>query len=527
MKLLLMLLVTVSTASCFKESTCVNTTDGAAEILLRLRTPGGYGSPTSRGLTFADENTINDVYVLVFDKAGKLTAIREGHDVNSQTTDPAQGIISGTGSFKFTVKPSQTSLDTYNLTVLVNAGAILGATIGTTDASSYIGSSYDNVMNAIHASIDGPMYVSGGAIPMWGESGQMMVKPSASGITIQLMRSIARIDVGVGKPTRATSATTDDFTWNGLDGDGNPIPFKLTEVYLIRPNDSFSVIPVTANLTAGNPTVPMGAVKFDLPQSKTDFVFKQVAGVMSDRGGWITRGIYAPEADVVMNGEQGDANHTSRMAVVVGGSYDGGATTYYRLDFAYAGKLMNVLRNYLYQFNISKVQGPGYPTVDEAYNSLAINMIADILKWNEFSAEIYDDGTNWIRLWVSANSPFFGNDATKTALLFRNEGSTDRIRFMTSMPVEAMKLELDNGGAVDSGNPLLIRNERFSVEVVTADSGETYFQFTALKAYDAAATDNPSVLTVTLGRITFAITITQRTNDNTDWIDGGEIPKDL
>lgn len=502
------------------------------EILLRLRTPGGF-SPVTRGMTFEQENAINDVYVLVFDKDGKLGAIKEGHDVSGTTTNPVPGGISGTGSFKFTIAPSNTSLDTYNLVILVNAATILSNTIGTDATSGHIGDSYADVQAAVYESITGKMYPSGGAIPMWGETGQTVISPSLNGRTIQLMRSVARIDVGVGQPTRTTDDTTDEYRWDGMENDGlTPIPFELKEVYIISPNNRYSVIPVASYLSAGNPTVPAGTGKFTLTQSKGIFAFSDgdIAGVAGGQGGWITRAIYIPEADVRMGdtATPGDANHKSRMAVVVGGDYGGsGTTTYYRLDFARSGDLFNVLRNHLYQFNISKVAGAGHPTVEEAYNSMAINMQAEVLDWNEFSAEIYDDGVNWVRLWIGENSHLVGDDQPREAILFRKSGSTDRIRFSTSLPLDAMTLAMDQGGIVDPDNKLLVENARFRAEVVTADTGETYFEFTAMHDYDATALDNPSILTVTIGRITFAITITQRTSERTDWIDGGTIPKDL
>jgi hypothetical protein len=59
------------------------------------------------------------------------------------------------------------------------------------------------------------------------------------------------------------------------------------------------------------------------------------------------------------------------------------------------------------------------------------------------------------------------------------------------------------------------------------DSGVTFFEFTALMPYNGAATDNPSILTVTTDAIRFYITVEQRDGGPGSWIDGGNNGKDF
>lgn len=353
------------------------TTAKKAEVILRLKTPSDY-TPASRSLTYGDENAISDVYVLVFDKTSTLVRIEEGKNVSSSAGN-SNPSYSGQGAFTVTLNASNGSTDTYKLVVLANAKTIITNTIGF-DVSAVSDKSYSAVRNAINEKINGSMYKSGGTIPMWGESGQLVVSSGSSNQSLQLTRSIARIDVGVGKATKDNG--TDIWSWDGKDATNVSIPFKLGHVYVIKPNNSYAVIP-DAGKASGMPTVPSGTTAFSLSDSENKFAFTATA---SSTGGYTSRDIYIPEADIKMStsAKPGDSNHTNRMAIVVGGYYNGNMIeTFYRIDFARDGDLVNVLRNHLYQFNISKVSGDGYPDVETAYNSSSMNMAVDINEWDE------------------------------------------------------------------------------------------------------------------------------------------------
>jgi uncharacterized protein (TIGR02145 family) len=410
----LLLAVVVFTASCISELPWDNpggeNNGNDAQVTLRLQTPGGFNAPKStRGLTFAQENQIEDIYVLVFNNASPnvLIDIKKAKVSSQSTADPTGG-ISGVATFTVTMLPNTGAgaTESSKLVVLANVQSILETTIGTDDTSASIGNNYTDVMSAIHTTISEKMYTSGGTIPMWGETEQIVIAPGNNNQTLRLMRAIARIDVGIGSPTRTASTTSDEWTWSGLERDGTtPIPFELQEVYVISPSNRFAVIPDVTLLSAGNPTLPTGTGKFALVQSESFFRFSgdDIAGVTNNRGGWTSRSIYIPEADVKINaaGISGDADHTNRIAVIMGGDFNSsGTTTYYRVDFAPDGRnLVNVLRNHLYQFNIVKVSGAGYPTVKEAYESMAMNMEVEIIDWDEEELnDIEFEGNNYFSI---------------------------------------------------------------------------------------------------------------------------------
>ncbi len=180
------------------------------------------------------------------------------------------------------------------------------------------------------------------------------------------------------------SGTFTATEWDGTSG-SEDIPFRLSSVHVFRVNNSYGLIPDATVLAAGNPTLPTGTAKhdYDTPQ-KVDMFSFTVSNSL-----YTTQDIYVPENDVKMGGTLRDANHTNRMAIVVGGSYDANgdgdfdeAVSYYRLDFAKNGALMNVLRNHLYQFNIPSVSGKGYDDPVVAYEATGISMEYNVFDWN-------------------------------------------------------------------------------------------------------------------------------------------------
>jgi hypothetical protein len=339
------------------------------------------------------------------------------------------------------------------------------------------------------------------------------------------MRAIARVDVGLGTPSYNTTLHT--WSWDGKDLSNNTIPFTLAHVYVVRPSNRYAIIPNVSNLIAGEPTIPAGTARFTVAQSESLFGYTATA---SATGGFSSQDIYIPEADIKQPGahgpgKSGDINHTNRMALVVGGYYNGSATeTFYRIDIGPTKNLANVLRNHLYIINIIGVMGPGYPTVEVAYESLAMNMEVDIFDWDQTNVgDIFFDGVRYVSLERARNE----KRDDRTAVVYRNAGSNDVMVFKTNIPLEEFELELSHGGDFpDPLDKMLIENDRFRVEI-KIESGITFFEFTALEVYSETATDNPSTLKVTAGRITFDITIIQRNVDPRDWNKGPDVIVDV
>lgn len=92
--------------------------------------------------------------------------------------------------------------------------------------------------------------------------------------------------------------------------------------------------------------------------------------------------IYLPEANLNW-GDVYDNNHTNRLAIIVGGKYNGGKETFYRVDFTNDNasdtkdRKMDILRNHIYQFTIKSVKAAGYATAELAYKSKPKNLSFD------------------------------------------------------------------------------------------------------------------------------------------------------
>lgn len=244
------------------------------------------------------------------------------------------------------------------------------------------------MVDELYGTIAGKMYPLGGDIPMWGETGAIAISPdNRNNQSVDLTRAIARIDVGVGTLDNTGVTNGGEWEWDGKVG-GQNVPFRLASVHVFRANDRYSIIPDATTLEAKKATVPGGTTAFEYTPSPAEDMFKYT-DVDADNL-YITQQMYVPEANTKIDdaATPGDANHTKRMAIVVGGVYLGNdptntKVTYYRLDFAEDGALMNVLRNHLYQFNIDAVAGDGYDDPVETYESRTINMSCTVLAWNE------------------------------------------------------------------------------------------------------------------------------------------------
>ena len=366
----------------------------SSEIILRIQTPGSFSAAKTRGLSLAQESDIEDIWVLAFDKSGTLADIRKGENLSSAPAADEPNIR----SFTAKLKQSENASDTYKLMVLANCDGILASTIGT-DIEAVTGDlSYEGIISRLYDGVGSKMYPSGGVIPMWGETQQILLEKNGSTVNLKLMRAIARIDVGIG--TRIVNGGS--YSWSGNNDKGEKIPFELTDVHVISPTNAYSVVPAAINIDSENkittPTLPTGAESFAFADSKDKFHYTgeditQSGGTDESNmwGSYTTQRIYVPEANVKLgdNARSGDANHEKRMAIVVGGKYGNSSNiTYYRIDFARDGNIMDVLRNHLYQFNIKKVSGAGYNDVESAYRSMATNMAVEILEWDD--AEMND-----------------------------------------------------------------------------------------------------------------------------------------
>lgn len=203
-----------------------------------------------------------------------------------------------------------------------------------------------------------PVFDTDYPFPMFGlaeNGGPIFINETMNFGPVSLVRAVARVDIGVG------TKNPDDNTWD--KGDVN---FNMTQIQIWKAGKQYAYMPAENNfssqagiLTILNPS-PAGTTETKV----YDNTYITNATYCSEK-------IYLPESDLQW-GNVYDTDHTNRLALIVGGRYNGSPTErFYRVDFIndQTGEKINILRNHIYQFSIKDVTDEGYDTAEEAYNS--------------------------------------------------------------------------------------------------------------------------------------------------------------
>lgn len=304
--------------------------------------------------------------------------------------------------------------------------------------------------------------------PMWGEVTTTVDDFTKQIGTVSMLRSVARVDVVLGEEVVADSK------------------FRLNGVYLYNSKSKGHIVPALSAIDNGkivSATIPQGEINRVQP------LFYDVPSAMNTA---FVRSVYLYEAKAVEPGESAKAT-----AIVVGGTYGTDEEpTYYRLDFFKSdmktGK--DILRNYLYRFNIINVTGRGYETAEEAFKSKPVNIEAEVLEWNEdFGGDIVFDG----QYFLSVNP---------AEHVLSNQAKTENgFAVMTDVP-EGWKItgvtdSPDNGGgAIDwIGNVIVLPSGLGNKSIVLFDVDENTLDL-----------KRTGYIHIVAGRLRFAVKVIQR-----------------
>lgn len=383
-----------------------NQTDREVNFLIAVPYAAPTGTQTgtqSRAIGTDEENTIDNIYVLAF----KVEYDQNSTTIKSETYDySAIGIKSaanteGASSQSFTVKVKVKDYD-QRFVVITNAEDAVTALTG--DPNTWTGKDKADMLAKLKVSLgqteDRWKVISASdytTFPMWGESGAEKITGSTNSLSmaIPMLRMVAKINVQL------------DETVSGLTN-----KFKMKSVHLYNTNTSGHVVPAAVKeeirstnqryLFVEEPTVPSDAVLSEGPVEYTDFTAPGTPDVAM-KGAIYTFETKAPSDD----------DRMKATCLVIGGLYDNDTKeTYYRVDFFEndGTTLRDILRNYQYVVNITDVKGRGHESVDVAYKSKSVNMVAKILYWNEagLGNNVFD-GQNILS--VSQDSYFFSRDA--------------------------------------------------------------------------------------------------------------------
>lgn len=263
-------------------------------------------------------------------------------------------------------------------------------------------------------------------LPLYGESPAF--KETVARIpNIEMRRAVARIDVGVNIGGGTPAGTGGKYPvydlnsteYNGKTHAANGAKFSLESVTLYNA--------AGAGYVAHNRTADPNAddLSYYVTPLQSDGVTYAIDKTETGKTNMFRREIYLPETPNKFDDD------TRAFYIVVGGSYNGGGTTFYRIDFydreangapgatgeGYVkptkGNRFNILRNNAYVINILEVRGPGHATEEIAAQSEPINMEVDVRSWDTGDSDLGNVVTDGqYNLSVSATRLRYHSDGT-------------------------------------------------------------------------------------------------------------------
>lgn len=336
-------LVLLSLSSCWQEEPYSNRTPpGSTLVNLSVSASNSDVTPASDDPASA----IKSLCILQFNANGNDFGTLRHVGIGMENA-------AGGGKYSATLLQSVDTNDKYKFVVLANFPHGYGIFQGMT------GKSYATVQQAcLSAEEDIPVFDADNCFPMFGipKNGTPEVIDETLDLgSVSLVRAVARVDIGIGKKNV-------DNTWNK-----NGVKFNITQVQIWKAGKQYAYMPLEGNFSSAG-----GTLTISVPSPVGAVGTKVYDNTYISNGTYCSEKIYLPEADLSW-GEVYDAKHTNRLAIIVGGKYNGSAVeTFYRVDFTYdegSKDKMNILRNHVYQFTIKNVKDAGYATAELAYTS--------------------------------------------------------------------------------------------------------------------------------------------------------------
>lgn len=390
--LILLGIILLTFSGCISESFDDNTSvdDGMRSIMMTFKMPSANETTNTRSATLVDtdETAIKHVEVLAFKKEGtqwKFVYKAVGSNISDA---PGGGEKKEIKRFNVTV---QKDPNAQLFVVIANAQAMMDAF----DWDAAVGTEKETLLKQLTFSLDPSTAWPVGQgtsfrpFPMQGESPEVIIKNDTEHVSgINLLRGIARVDV----------ITSEEAQKN----------FKLQHIYVYNTKTKGYIAP---NLIDGVMQIPAGAhndyVSAEDPKRLEYGVADQIS---------LEKTIYLLEAT-----SKTVDDWTKTTCLVVGGSYEGGNTSWYRVDHVTpkAGSTPEMygefVRNHQYRFNIVSVSGPGYENPDIAFKERAINMEVVVKDWDKGDVgDIVFDGQHYISFIPSRSIEFGKEGGTRT-----------------------------------------------------------------------------------------------------------------
>lgn len=350
---------------------------GEALVTLRLQVPGAAAAGKTRAVGDNAERTVNDLYILAFKVDGGV----ETFDYYAVARKGTEDLTTGVSKWTASLRPKD-----YEQTFVMIANAQgtpgdvntqIAALVDDGAGGTSVGEDKETVLEKLTDKLTADEQTAGfnakgdndhHAFTMYGQTAATKITLGQDpSLTVALHRIVARVNM----------AFTGDATTN----------FTASKVYLCNFTDRARVIPNGLGQTTGADYEPAATIPADAQKLPAAFdVLGNIPTYTVANNNKVENTIYLfetsqPAADAT------DA-HLKRPCLVVQGTYEG-YEGYYRVDFATQDATTgdvtyrDIIRNHSYNFTVTNVSGRGSSTLQEAMETKASNLTADMILWDD------------------------------------------------------------------------------------------------------------------------------------------------
>lgn len=457
------------------EASFIAPPSGKGEVQVPFNVSMPAQMPKTYALDDNDENEVKTIDILAF-------KISNGEETFAYRAQAEQGSIVSDGpnnKKRFIVTLFKDGNQAYRFVAVANAKEQLDATF---PGGIGVGTSKELVLQQLQLqginkwNVDNTTqgYI---AIPMWGETLDNIVIEDNTTITdLKLLRMVAKINVKVD-PT----ITEDNFT--------------LSSVSLYNYYSAGRIAPDATNLVSGSrSTVNKPTTIGSTTKGPIDYSDYKIVSNNS-----IVNNIYTFESAVPKNGSEVDLSKITTL--VIGGKYNkSNVTTYYRVNIVNGKNYLDILRNHLYTINITKVKGSGYTTKEDAFNSRAINIEAEVVVWDDANlGNIEFDGQFMLAVsqgkFVFTKGAYSVNNNNNTVSITTdyksNDGSVQGWKVSSIVDANGKPITDWLKTSVNKGNPNVITDMK--ILLMENNSGQ----------------DRKGYIHISAGRLTYVIEVNQ------------------
>ena len=349
---------------------------GEAEVTLRLQVPGAAAAGRTRAVGDNAERTVNDLYILAFKVDGGV----ETFDYYAVARKGTEDLTTGVSKWTASLRPKD-----YEQTFVMIANAQgtpgdvntqIAALVDDGAGGTSVGEDKETVLEKLTDKLTADEQTAGfnakgdndhHPFTMYGQTAATKIELGKDvSLTVALHRIVARVNV----------AFTGDAQAN----------FTAEKVYLCNFTDRARVIPNGLGQTTGADYEPAATIPADAQKLPAAFDALGNIPTYTVTANEVKNQIYLFETNQPAP-DDADA-HLKRPCLVVWGEYQG-YKGYYRVDFATQDATTgdvtyrDIIRNHSYNFTVTNVSGRGSATLQEAMETKASNLTADMILWDD------------------------------------------------------------------------------------------------------------------------------------------------